>query len=255
MELSSQLCYLLLAYCMNLNSSLMDRTTNRIQLVSKLLLVGAAIGIGLAQYLVFMVVPNELTMGPMQRIVYFHAASAVASYLAFLLLFIASVTFMVTRIPIWSGIGRAAGEVGLLLCTIVLLTGMIWGKAAWNTWFRFEPRLITFLLLWLLLISYNLMWRFGDQERKDTHLAILGILTSLTVPLMVYSVKLLPNTHQLHPQVVATGGFRDPSMMQALLLSMLALSLLTGTLILIRGRIGQAEAQLRAVEDLLDEQE
>ena len=220
--------------------------------IDSLLPAAAAIAVLVALTFAFMVVPNEQIMGPMQRIVYFHAGCATASYVIFLLMFFSSVGFFFTRAPAWTVAARAAGEVGLLLCTIVLLTGMIWGHAAWNTWFRFEPRLVTFLLLWLLLIGFNALQQFGDPEKREAHTAVLGLFTSLTVPLMVYSVKLLPNTQQLHPQVVAKGGFSHPSMLTALLLSILAMVLLSSLLVWMRFRIGVLEWRMQEQEYLDD---
>lgn len=201
-----------------------------------------------ALYWTFMVVPNERLMGAMQRIVYFHAGCAVASYVCFLALFFGSVGFLLTHVHRWITLAVAAGEVAFILCAIVLATGMIWGHAAWNTWFRFEPRLVTFLLLWLLLLGFNALQRLGDTERQDAHLAALGILTSFTVPVMVYSVQLLPQAEQLHPQVVAKGGFAGPGFLTALLLSMAAMSSLALLLMWVRTRLGELEVAIAELE-------
>src|SRR5262245_20387252 len=90
--------------------------------------------VGVAQYWIFLVVPNERIMGPVQRIFYFHVGSAIACYCAFGVVLIASMAFLGTRKAVYDIVQQAAGEVAFVFCTIVLLSGMIWGHSAWNTW-------------------------------------------------------------------------------------------------------------------------
>ena len=188
-----------------------------------------------------MVVPNERVMGPVQRIFYFHVGSAVACYVSVGIVLVASLFYLATRNFKADVISQAAGEVGFLFCTIVMITGMIWGHAAWNTWFRWEPRLITFLLLWLIFLAFNLLRTFGNQSRIPNHCAVLGIVGAITVPLVVLSIKLLPELAQLHPQVVDRGGLKDDSYVHTMFLSMGALVMLQGVLIWLRTRIGFLE--------------
>jgi heme exporter protein C len=203
-----------------------------------------ALLIALANYLVFMVVPNERVMGPVQRIFYFHVGSAIACYVSVGIVLVGGLFYLATRSIKADVLSQAAGEVGFLFCTIVMITGMIWGHAAWNTWFRWEPRLVTFLLLWLIFLAFNLLRTFGDPTRAATHCAVLGIVGAITVPLVVLSIKLLPELAQLHPQVVDRGGLKDTSYVQAMFLTMGALVLLQGVLIWVRARIGFLERGL-----------
>lgn len=160
-----------------------------------------AILILFCNYLVFMVVPNERFMGPVQRIFYFHVGSALSCYFAFGIVFVSSLAYLGTREWKFDAISAAACEVGLTFCTIVLLTGMIWGKSSWNTYFRWEPRLVTFLVLWLIFLATVLMRAFGTSHKTAINSAMLGILGALNVPLVVFAVKFLPQSQQLHPQV------------------------------------------------------
>ena len=197
------------------------------KLLDLALWLATVLAITYAQYLIFMVVPNERTMGPIQRIFYFHVASATASSLCFGVVFLCGLLYLKTRQVFFDALSVAAGEVGFLLCTVVLISGMIWGHTAWNTWFRFEPRLVTFLFLWLIFLSFVMLRLFGDQAKVAGHSAVLGILGGITVPLMIYSIKLLPAAAQLHPQVIENRGLRDPSFTTALTASFLALTLLS----------------------------
>jgi heme exporter protein C len=198
-----------------------------------------------SNYLVFLDVPNEKIMGPVQRIFYFHVGSAMACYVAFAIVLVAGLAFLANRDPKMDVLGEAAGEVGFVFCTLVLGSGMIWGHSAWNTWFRWEPRLVTFLLLWLLFLGFNLLRRFGDPRKIGAHSAVLGIIGAISVPLMVFSIKLLPRTAQLHPQVVEGGGLKDPRMKFAFFFSMVALIVLQFFLVVLRHRIGLLELRFR----------
>ena len=118
---------------------------------------------------------------------------------------------------------------------------MIWGHTAWNTWFRFEPRLVTFLLLWLIFLGFILLRSFGDKTKIAAHSAVLGIFGAFTVPLVVFSIKLLPKLVQLHPQVIENRGLKDPSFEIALLVTTIALIMLQFFLVYLRVRIGLLE--------------
>lgn len=204
--------------------------------------------IGYTNYLTFLVVPNERLMGPVQRIFYFHVGSAVACYIACAVLLVASLWVLATRSAAADAVGQAAGEVGLLFAAIVLFSGMIWGHSAWNTWFRWEPRLVTFLLLCLVFLALNLLRVFGDPAKTPQHAAVLGIVSAVTVPLVVYSVKLLPHVAQLHPQVVENRGLREPIFEYTMFVAMAALVVLQGVLVWYRARL---ELARRRSEGLL----
>ncbi len=190
-----------------------------------------------ALYYVFMVVPNEKIMGPVQRIFYFHVGAAMASYSAVAIIFLAGLLHFATRAAIWDVLGTAAGEVALVFCSIVMATGMIWGHAAWNTWFRWEPRLVSFLILLLILIGLNLLRKFGERERVPNHAAAFAILAAINVPLVIWSIDLLPQSAQLHPKVVQDQGLKDPTFINGMLLGMSAMIMLQILMIWVRTKI------------------
>jgi len=203
----------------------------------------ALFGILLSNWLVFTVVPNEKVMGAVQRIFYFHVGSAMAAYLMVAVMFVSSVFYLATKKDGWDMLAEAAAVVGLMLCTVVLASGMIWGRSAWNTWWRWEPRLVSFLVLWLILFSYVILRSFSEgHARQKNFAAVLAIIAAVNVPIVIYSVKLLDHSQQLHPEVVAKQGLRDASFVYTLVcanVSMLVLSVWlmlvrTGTLVLER---------------------
>jgi heme exporter protein C len=191
-----------------------------------------------ALYVVFMLVPNERQMGAVQRIFYFHVGSALACYSAFFVVLVASVVVLRRSSEVFDVLAQAAAEVGFVFCTMVLASGMIWGNSIWNTPFNWEPRLVSFLLLWFIFLSYNLLRHFGDPSRILRHCAVLGIIGAVTIPIVVVSIKFLPQSMQLHPQVLAQGGLKDPLFKYALGLSIAALQFLLVSLLYLRFRLG-----------------
>ncbi|MDD2943555.1 MAG: cytochrome c biogenesis protein [bacterium] len=179
-----------------------------------------------ANIMVFTIVPNEAVMGAVQRIFYYHVGSASSSYLTIFLLFVASVFYLLGRKTAWDMLAQASAEVSLLLCSIVLVTGMIWGHSAWNVWWRWEPRLVSFLVLWLILFSYVVMRGFtGHDARFRNFAAVVGIISAVNVPIVIFSIKFLDQTEQLHPEVVAReGGLSDERFVWALIISILAIA-------------------------------
>lgn len=204
----------------------------------------ATLVIGLyAIYSVFMIVPNEKVMGPVQRIFYFHVGAAIATYVSVGIIFLAALLHFATRNPFWDILSAATCEVAFVFCCIVMATGMIWGHAAWNTWFRWEPRLVSFLVLQLILLGILLLRAFGDKEKIPNHAAAFAILAAINVPLVVLSIKLLPQSAQLHPQVVEDRGLRDPSFVEAMMLGMAAMILLQFYMVWVRTKAELAARQ------------
>jgi heme exporter protein C len=205
-------------------------------------------------YQVFMVVPDERVMGAVQRIFYFHVPAAFSAYLALTALLFGALGYLATNDKRFDALQRSAAEVSLLFASIMLFTGMIWGNAAWGTPFTFEPRLVSSLLLWLLLLSLNMVRLFGDSPKLPTHLAALGILSSLTVPVVIYSIKLLPQFQQLHPQVVQKGGLTDPLMREAFYTASFTVMGVALVLLWLRYRIvrleQESESSLERTEEL-----
>ena len=182
--------------------------------------------IAVTNFCVFAWVPNEEVMGAVQRIFYFHVGAAMAAYLMIGVLFVASICYLNSRKLEWDLIAEAAASVGLLFCSVVLATGMIWGHSAWNTWWSWEPRIVSFLILWLILLSYVLLRGFSeDQAGQRNFSAVLGIIAAVNVPIVIYSIKLLDKTQQLHPEVVARQGLRDTAYVCTIILGNISMLL------------------------------
>jgi heme exporter protein C len=203
-----------------------------------------------ALWLVFMVVPTEREMGIVQRIFYFHVSSAWVAFLGFFLVAGASAVYL------WNGsqradrLAEAGAEIGVLFCTLVLITGPIWARPIWGVWWTWDPRLTMTVILWAIYASYLMLRAFGgEDEAVRRYAAILGIIGVLDIPIIMVSVRLLRG---IHPAVITRNeggtGLVDPWMRAGLLVSAVALLLLAGWLIALRvrdARLGDELAALR----------
>jgi len=124
----------------------------------------AALGLFGVHWLAFVFVPMEVTMGASQRIFYFHLPSAWLCYLGFVVSFVASIGYLLTRKPRWDAAAVAAADVGLMFGVVVLVTGPLWAKAAWGVWWKWEPRLTTMAILFLIFAGYRLLRAFGGES-------------------------------------------------------------------------------------------
>jgi len=140
--------------------------------------------------------PTEATMGPIQKIFYLHLPSAICTFLAFLTCFIASIGYLSQREGFWDDLASASARVGVQLCSVVLATGMIWGRSAWGRWWTWSPRLTFSLVLWLLFVVY-LMIRMSVEsgQRRATISAVYAIIAFLDVPLVYLSTRLMIDIH------------------------------------------------------------
>lgn len=197
--------------------------------------------IELCLWMIFMLVPSEREMGAVQRIFYFHVGSAFACYCSVAIILVCSLCYLGKSSPVFEAVSEAASEVGFMFCTIVMITGMIWGSVIWNTPFNWEPRLVSFLLLWFIFLALIALRMFGDPQKKARHAAVLGIVAAVTVPIVVFSIQMLPQIAQLHPRIVSRGGLREPLFRYVFYLSALSLILLQFYLVFLRARVGMLE--------------
>ena len=150
---------------------------------------------------IFLWVPTEKEMGVVQRIFYFHVPSAISAFLAFFLVFIASIQYLRTREEKWDRLALSAAELGVMFGLIVLISGPLWAKPVWGVYWRWEPRLTTMLITFTIYVAYLMVRDYGAQANQAPRLgAVLGILAFVNVPLVEYSVEMWAADQQLHPQ-------------------------------------------------------
>ena len=135
---------------------------------------------GGAVYLVAFRTPDEASAGPIQKIFYLHIPVATSTLLGCLVVFIASAGYLWQRTSGWDDLSASAAKVTVVLCTVVLLTGMIWGRGAWGRWWTWNPRLTFSLMLWLLYVGYLLIRNSIDSaQRRAVVAAVYGIIAFL----------------------------------------------------------------------------
>jgi heme exporter protein C len=160
--------------------------------------------------------PVEAVQGPAQKILYVHATSAfVALYLAFALLAVCSGLYLWLRDEKLDRVAESAAEVGLAFTTVVLITGPLWGKPIWGTWWTWDARLTATLFLWFLILGYLLL-RGAVEERamRARYSAVLGLLAAILVPFIHLSVYLFRTLHPM-PIVLKPSAPSMPPEMQA----------------------------------------
>jgi heme exporter protein C len=196
-----------------------------------------------ASYAALIWAPTEATMGMIQRIFYFHVASAWSGFISFIMVFIGSVAYLRTRALKWDWLSVASAEVGVAFFTIVLVTGPIWAKPVWGIWWTWDARLTSSFLLWVLFVSYLILRTLVDEpERRAQVSAVFGIFAALDIPLVYFSIWWFRTQH---PQpVIGDGGSLAPRMGYALLLCWAATLGVMTVLIRIRYRLEAMRADV-----------
>src|SRR5881398_1953014 len=176
-----------------------------------------AVLLSYALYQALVVAPTEQTMGNVQRIFYYHVSSAWTAFLLFLINFVASIVYLVRRSTKADIIALVSAEVGVVFCTVVLVTGPIWARPVWGIWWTWDLRLTLTLVLWLIYVSYLMLRRFSSGSQTPVMAAVLAVFGALDVPLVYFSIWYFRTQH---PQpVIGGGGSMDPRMLHTLLIS------------------------------------
>ncbi|HXG20032.1 MAG TPA: cytochrome c biogenesis protein CcsA [Methylomirabilota bacterium] len=180
--------------------------------------------------MVFLYAPNEQMQGAPQRIFYFHLPIALNTYLGFFIVAGASASYL------WQGdrfsdlLAQAAAEIGMVFCTLVIITGSLWARPIWGVWWTWDPRLTMVVILWTIYAAYLLLRLFaGDTEQVARYAAVLGVVGVLDIPILHLATRLWRG---IHPKVEKMA----PEMMWTLLVSMGALLLLFCWLLWLRLR-------------------
>ncbi len=199
-------------------------------------------GMILSLYLALIYAPTEAVMGHIQRIFYFHMGAVWVATIAFTVVFIASIQYLRKESRFWDILALSSAEIGVLFTTLTIITGSIWAKPIWGTWWTWDPQLTTTFILWILYIAY-LMLRSatGSNLKKAKFAAVFGIIAFIDLPLVYLSVRLMRG---ISPVVFGgRGGGIAPQMMVALVVCLIAFTLLY--IVLLKGRM--------AIEGMKDE--
>jgi heme exporter protein C len=207
----------------------------------------AAFTLAAGLVMAFVVAPREVTQGNVQRIMYVHVPLILASYVAFVVLAAASLLYLVRRNAAADRIAHASGEVGVLFVGLGILTGSIWGKPTWGTWWTWDARLTSVAILFVMYLGYLLLrGTIDDAERAARYSAVLGIVAALNIPLVHFSVYWWRTLHQ-PASLMKPGGFTGSTqILWPLLVNLLAFVLLYGYFVARRVRLLRAETEAMA---------
>ena len=187
-------------------------------------------------FMVFEYVPTEAEQGIVQRIFYFHVPCAWVAFAAFGLVAISGAFYLWLGDQIWDDLGYASAEIGMVFCTLVLITGSLWAKPIWGAWWTWDSRLTTTFILWLLYGGYLMLRAMADDTPEVARFgAVVGIVAALDVPIIIVSVRLW---RTIHPAVLVTRqgghGLEDPRMVATLLVATVAFTVMFAWLLTLR---------------------
>ncbi len=217
------------------------------------LVAGVVMAVGL--YLGLVYAPTDAVQGDAQRIFYIHVPMAWVAFLAFFVVFCAGILYLWKRSLIWDQIARSSAEIGLVFTTLTLVTGSFWGRPIWGTWWTWDARLTTTLLLWFIYLSYFMLRSYaGERERAARFSAVIGIIGFIDVPIIYMSVDWW---RTLHPAaVIDTSGAKMPGeMLVAMLICLLGFTVLYAYLMYQKLHIEQSKDKLLDYQFAMAERE
>ncbi len=198
----------------------------------------------IASYMVFFYAPMEAVMGNVQRVFYFHVAAGWVGMLGFLVAAVAGGIYLRSGNRRWDLMSLASVEIGMVFAFINVVTGSIWARPIWNTWWTWDPRLTTATIMLLIYAAYLLLRQgIEDPDRRARFGAVYAIVGFLSVPLTFFSARLF---RTIHPVVIGTnppgasGAFdMTPLMLQTFLFSLLTFTFIFIDLLWHRIRVGR----------------
>ncbi len=188
--------------------------------------------------------PPDPNQGEVQRIMYVHVPSAWTAYLAFVIVFVASLGWLWTRRRTFDAVAVASAEIGVLFTGLALVSGSIWAKPTWGVWWTWEPRLITTAVMFVMYVGYLLLRSLSaDVEGRATRAAVIGVIAVVNVPIVHLSVTWMNALHQLPTVLRPDGPAIDDRMLFTLIVSVLAFTLIYAWLMAARVALERARQE------------
>jgi heme exporter protein C len=215
--------------------------------VTTAFMVSAALG------MVFLYAPIEAVMGPVQKIFYFHVAVSWVGMLSFIVAAVSGVVYLRKQTRFWDIVGTSTVEIGLVFILMTIVSGSIWARPIWNTWWTWDPRLTTVTIMELIYLAY-IMLRQGidDPERRARFGAVYAIIGTISVPLTFISIRIF---RTIHPVLIfsgdptSTGAFdMSPRMLQTFIVSLIAFTIFFIDLLWHRIRLGQLNERVERLK-------
>lgn len=199
-----------------------------------LLIIISFISVVVSLYATFIYAPTEVIMGEIQRIFYFHMGTVWVASVAFTIVFISSIMFLKNGKRKWDILSLSAAEIGVVFITLTIITGSIWAKPVWGTWWTWDPQLTTTFILWILYIVYLVIRSVaGDNLKQAKFAAVFSIIAFIDLPIVYISARI---KRGISPVVFGPGGGGiEREMLITMLITMVACTLFF--IILLRERI------------------
>jgi heme exporter protein C len=187
----------------------------------------AIVGSVIATFMALVWAPTDAVQGDVYRILYVHVPLAWLAYLAFFIVFLASLGWLWTKRPWFDALAVASAEIGVLFTGTFIVAGSIWAKPTWGVWWTWDPRLVTTAVMFMMYVGYLLLRSLStDFERRATRAAILGVIAVIDIPIVHLSVLWMNSLHQLPTVMRASGSpSLDATMGFTLLVSVVAFTL------------------------------
>lgn len=214
------------------------------------LLIAAFLAVASAYVRVIWFTPIELRQGAAQKIFYIHLPAALAAFLAFGLVAVAGLLYLWLRDERLDRFAESSAEVGVVFTTVVLVSGPLWGKPVWGTWWTWDARLTSTLFLWFIYVAYLVLRGAIDSPTlRARYSAVLGALGALLIPFIHLSVYLF---RTLHPRPIILKPDRPSlpgEMLTTLMLALAAFTLLYVALVRARYRLARERDRQEAESD------
>jgi heme exporter protein C len=160
----------------------------------------------IATFMALVWAPTDAVQGDVYRIIYVHVPLAWLAYLAFFVVFLASLGWLLTKRPWFDALAVASAEVGVLFTGMFIVAGSIWAKPTWGVWWTWDPRLVTTAIMFMMYVGYLLLRSVSnDFARRATRAAVVGVIAVIDIPIVHLSVLWMNSLHQL-PTVLRAGG-------------------------------------------------
>lgn len=206
----------------------------------------AAASLAASAILSLIVSPPDVEQGSLIRLMYVHVPAAWVAYLAFAVVFVASIAYLATRKTRWDRLAAASAEIGVLFTALTIVLGSIWAKPVWGTWWTWDPRLTTTAILLLIYVGYLAVRRLPDSPaRRARWAAVVGIVGFVDVPIVHLSVRWWRSLHQAPARLLGVPDV-SPMMGAALGIGFLAFTIAYVYLMAVRLRVGRLEERATA---------
>ena len=171
-------------------------TQARLEKTSRILNWATALMFLVSLYMIFFFAPTESTMGNVQRIFYFHVGSAWVAAVAYFVALLGGILYLRRPNKTWDTVSLASVEIGLAFTTMTIVSGSIWGRPAWNTWWIWSPRLTSITVMWLVYVAYFMLrGAIEDEEKRGRFSAVYVIAGFVTVIITYLSIRFLRDIH------------------------------------------------------------